>query len=254
MATATPSDPSMVNLSTCPICFTLVQPPVYQCTNGHIVCSRCREQIEVCHSCREPLGYIRCFILEQLASTLTTPCSNQSLGCPKTLRTDTRHEHEQRCPFRPITCPLFDDHCNWNGRNSEFKSHLIQAHPQVPLINKTSFLFLGIDSRISAPVTWAAIMECYDQQLLITVRKQHTTRPNYIIKFHNFTRINPFKLEYNIKFRKGDISLKWTSTLVSDQEPRSTSTSSLEIPETLIRSFCQGNNFKFAVSVSNLNN
>ncbi|XP_023232614.1 E3 ubiquitin-protein ligase SIAH2-like [Centruroides sculpturatus] len=77
---------ALTTLLSCPICYELVKTPVYQCTNGHIVCSKCRPQITTCHTCRETLGHIRSLVVEQIASSLRLPCINQPFGCPNVYR------------------------------------------------------------------------------------------------------------------------------------------------------------------------
>lgn len=36
----------------CPICFELSRPPIYQCPEGHIICSECRPRVTRCPVCR----------------------------------------------------------------------------------------------------------------------------------------------------------------------------------------------------------
>ncbi|XP_023238834.1 E3 ubiquitin-protein ligase sina-like [Centruroides sculpturatus] len=200
------------------------EPPVYQCSNGHIVCSKCREQLDTCHTCREPLGYISCLIIEQIVLNLTAPCSNAFLGCPEL--------------------------CTWMGEGSQFQQHLTQNHPQVPVIKKSAILFLGIDFQIPTPAIWATISECYEHQLVITVHKENIFRPSYTIKIQNLTPPNASNLEYTIKFQRGGYTLTWTSSHIPELKTESGTTHCLELPDTLIRSFCDGNNFKFSIYIA----
>ena len=40
----------------CPVCLESVQPPVWQCCHGHLLCSGCRTRSDRCPLCRVPLG------------------------------------------------------------------------------------------------------------------------------------------------------------------------------------------------------
>ena len=55
----------------CPLCMVLMRPPkqIYQCPEGHLVCSDCRPQVRdnLCASCRSPQGYSsRCRYIEDI--------------------------------------------------------------------------------------------------------------------------------------------------------------------------------------------
>ena len=55
----------------CPVCMVLMTPPkqIYQCPEGHLVCSDCRPKIRdnLCASCRSPQGYSsRCRYIEDI--------------------------------------------------------------------------------------------------------------------------------------------------------------------------------------------
>ncbi len=39
----------------CPVCYSVPrESPIYQCTNGHLICKDCYGKLTVCHSCRQP--------------------------------------------------------------------------------------------------------------------------------------------------------------------------------------------------------
>ena len=55
----------------CPVCTEICLPPIYQCPEGHIICSTCRPQLDRCPVCRfqlQGLPEIRNRLLEKLAS------------------------------------------------------------------------------------------------------------------------------------------------------------------------------------------
>ncbi|XP_058812670.1 uncharacterized protein LOC131677100 isoform X1 [Topomyia yanbarensis] len=54
----------------CPVCFDTIPPPVFQCQNGHLVCSRCRVRSERCAVCREKYTFGRSLLAEQVYQSI----------------------------------------------------------------------------------------------------------------------------------------------------------------------------------------
>ncbi|XP_053698322.1 uncharacterized protein LOC128745309 [Sabethes cyaneus] len=54
----------------CPVCFDTIPPPVFQCQNGHLVCSRCRVRSERCAICRERYSFGRSLLAEQVYQSI----------------------------------------------------------------------------------------------------------------------------------------------------------------------------------------
>ena len=51
----------------CPVCKTVPRsPPIYQCENGHMLCSNCRIRVQTCPTCRVEMGSIRNLIAEKV--------------------------------------------------------------------------------------------------------------------------------------------------------------------------------------------
>ena len=54
----------------CPVCMDVSRPPIYQCEEGHIICSSCKPLLKVCpHNCGKQYSEpaIRCRFAEKLA-------------------------------------------------------------------------------------------------------------------------------------------------------------------------------------------
>ena len=54
----------------CPVCIEVSRPPIYQCEEGHIICSSCKPLLKVCpHNCGQKYSEpaIRCRFAEKLA-------------------------------------------------------------------------------------------------------------------------------------------------------------------------------------------
>jgi len=54
----------------CPVCFEISRPPIYQCGEGHIICSACKPLLKTCCQCESRFSDppIRCRFAEKLAA------------------------------------------------------------------------------------------------------------------------------------------------------------------------------------------
>ncbi|PWA44166.1 hypothetical protein CTI12_AA531140 [Artemisia annua] len=71
----------------CPVCLTIMSAPIYQCPNGHTLCSMCKFRVKnCCPICRTDMGSIRCLALEKVAKPLEVPyeCPLEDRGCKVT--------------------------------------------------------------------------------------------------------------------------------------------------------------------------
>lgn len=59
---------NVAQLLECPICLDTVRRPIFQCSNGHLLCSRCRNKTHQCPICRVSLdnNTARCLVAEKL--------------------------------------------------------------------------------------------------------------------------------------------------------------------------------------------
>ncbi|XP_059627306.1 E3 ubiquitin-protein ligase SINAT2-like [Cornus florida] len=117
------------NLLECPVCMNLMYPPIYQCQNGHALCSNCKANIhKICPVCRQVFGSIRCLALEKVAETLGLPCMWWNLGCQDIFPVHSKLGHEQNCRFRPYRCPYNDGKCSATGDIQFLLAHLKDDH------------------------------------------------------------------------------------------------------------------------------
>ena len=54
----------------CPVCFERPKSPIYQCKDGHHICSICRMKLSMCPMCQGAYHGSRSFIAEHLALKL----------------------------------------------------------------------------------------------------------------------------------------------------------------------------------------
>ena len=90
----------------CPICFIIPHSmQIYQCENGHILCSTCHAKLAKCPQCREPLSKIRSLIAEHLLEKFLPGCAFAKHGCTAKLLPTTRDLHKKNCAVREVPCP-----------------------------------------------------------------------------------------------------------------------------------------------------
>jgi len=128
-----PSDleQSLLSELECPVCIEYMVPPIILCANGHSICDICRPKIPHCPTCRQQFLSTRNVALEKLARQVKHPCSYQKYGCEEVFVHDTVREHQQRCHYRPQTCPVYklpNVKCSWCGIYNDIKKHLMEEH------------------------------------------------------------------------------------------------------------------------------
>ncbi|XP_023176852.1 uncharacterized protein LOC111603487 [Drosophila hydei] len=63
---------SILRVIECPVCRSLIAPPVLQCQNGHLLCLECRIRTETCPVCRGYFTPIRSSIAEEIYSIIAS--------------------------------------------------------------------------------------------------------------------------------------------------------------------------------------
>ena len=114
----------------CPVCMQYMVPPIRLCTNGHNVCSTCRESVHRCPTCRAKFSKIRNVALENIARSQKYPCANRQNGCLEFFSIEHIAKHHASCVYGKIKCPLhLLKMCSWNGLKNNLKGHAKAAHP-----------------------------------------------------------------------------------------------------------------------------
>ncbi|KAK3916331.1 E3 ubiquitin-protein ligase Siah2 [Frankliniella fusca] len=120
---------ALMSLLECPVCRDFLQPPLKQCSNGHVVCFACWPRLSLCPACRAPFIPTASLTLDGILRTLRFPCPNKEHGCSLSLRMDARPAHDQVCPFRPRGCPMA--RCEWQGLADALAAHCREAHAPI---------------------------------------------------------------------------------------------------------------------------
>jgi hypothetical protein len=104
-------------------------PPIKLCTNGHNICSKCRERVQCCPTCRAKFSDIRNLALENIARKQKLPCANRQSGCLQLFSIEHIAEHHAACVYGTIKCPFqIIGKCSWKGIKSDLKVHAKAAH------------------------------------------------------------------------------------------------------------------------------
>jgi E3 ubiquitin-protein ligase SIAH1 len=134
-------------------------PPITLCTNGHNICSKCREVVDCCPTCRAKFSNIRNVALETIARRQKYPCANRENGCPDLLSIEHIAEHQAVCTHGPIKCPFtkIGHKCSWNGVISDLEEHATAAHAQGILKSATFTV------RVRQSQSGVLLFYCFDE-------------------------------------------------------------------------------------------
>ncbi|GAA0151778.1 ubiquitin-protein ligase [Lithospermum erythrorhizon] len=161
---------NLKELLQCPICKISMYLPIYQCPNGHTICSDCRTRVKSrCPTCRFELGDIRCLALEKVAESLELPCRYQSLGCDDIFPYYNKHKHEQHCRFRPYNCPYAGSECSAVGDIATLVEHLKGDH-HVDMHDGCTFnhRYVKSDPTEVENATWMlTVFNCFGRQFCL---------------------------------------------------------------------------------------
>ncbi|KAK2378088.1 E3 ubiquitin-protein ligase SINA [Trifolium repens] len=91
----------------CCSCFQPLSIPVYQCDNGHIVCSTCGPKLRnKCHICSLFISSKCCKVIENLLMSVEISCSNAKYGCREKISYIGTRKHEKKCTYAICYCPI----------------------------------------------------------------------------------------------------------------------------------------------------
>jgi len=133
----------------CPVCIRVPRkPPIYQCKNGHLLCSDCHSKLTYCPTCRTRLGKIRSLMFERILSKIQHNCKNFDHGCKVKGLLTTLDEHEKDCTYRFVNCGYLS--CKDQVPIEDVVEHLKTDHNLVKFLESEKFegsFYLHVDSR-----------------------------------------------------------------------------------------------------------
>lgn len=90
----------------CPVCFSIPRaPPVPCCQNGHVICAKCKEKVEVCPTCRVTMTNCVSQVAATIIQKIQHPCDFREAGCEARCDISSVAAHEESCSFRLVRCP-----------------------------------------------------------------------------------------------------------------------------------------------------
>ena len=135
----------------CPVCMEYMVPPIKLCTNGHNICSKCRERVQRCPTCRAGISEIRNVVLENMVRRQKYPCANRQNGCLEFFSIEHISEHHAVCVYGKIECPSPPfKYCSWYGFKKDVKEHVKAAH-------QTAFLEVPTFTDCYFSRSWACV-------------------------------------------------------------------------------------------------
>ena len=113
----------------CPVCLLTPEDPdnTHFCSNGHMVCGTCRDQITFCPICESGDLNGQNPLLKQILSKLPKLCPFE--GCEAEPKDEDLDEHKKTCKYRPIDCIVHSHHgCNEKLPFTSLLRHIFEKH------------------------------------------------------------------------------------------------------------------------------
>ena len=109
----------MKNRVECPVCLEVPRKgPVFICSNGHLVCKKCKR--ESCPTCRVRMGDNKSLLAIAVIENILHEC--KYIECGEKFPLDNIDEHEKDCKHRVVACPVYD--CDVRVSLSNLLNHL----------------------------------------------------------------------------------------------------------------------------------
>uniref|UniRef100_A0A2P2K2Z3 RING-type E3 ubiquitin transferase n=2 Tax=Rhizophora mucronata TaxID=61149 RepID=A0A2P2K2Z3_RHIMU len=246
------STSNVQELLECPVCWNLMFPPIYQCANGHTLCSSCKARISnSCPTCRGELGNIRCLALEKVAESLEVPCKYHMDG------SSVKLEQEKICKCRPYNCPYAGVECSITGDIPSLVIHLKTDH-KVDVHNGCTFnhRYVKSNPRAIENATWMlTIFNCFDQQFCLHFEAFHLGMAPFYMAFLRFMGADDKARQFRYSLEVGGNGRKLTwqgvprSIRDSHKKVRD-SQDGLIIPRNLAHFFSGGNGQELKLKVA----
>jgi hypothetical protein len=230
----------------CPVCMEYMVPPIKLCTNGHNICSKCRESVTWCPICRAELLDIRNVALENIARSQKYACANRKRGCVGLLSIEHIAEHQAVCVYGDIKCPLhITGTCAWNGLKSDLIKHAKTAHPK----------YLIELSTLNSPKVSEilGILSCFGDLFTYYQRMKDGVLYGAVQLIGTSSEASNYKCEYILRAANGIEQISNTFLARSSTEDWETSFNSgkcLRLDAVTAKNFIVENKFQLTVKVS----
>ena len=153
----------------CPVCFNIPRDlPVPSCPAGHIVCRPCKERVEDCHTCRQPMpANMTNSVVGALIEQVQHSCKYNDQGCQVKMMLEDLVTHEKQCQEKIIECPYYE--CDKLVKLKDFDKHTRFSHLKI-LTNDSSLRFTIAKNDVISdePKVRMACIMALDQQFHVS--------------------------------------------------------------------------------------
>lgn len=203
----------------CPVCLETVAPPVRQCMNGHLTCSKCAEILANCSLCKQPLLKNNPTFVNNLLAVLPRPCKYSQSGCKEYYVMGD--EHEDFCGFRSVMCRETD--CEKQVQVNQFLTHYDEEH-------KNSYNIKESEGETSFPsfdpkkFCWYYIPVILDEGVGYIYLFKKSIDQSWEVLFEvSFIKKPELEVLVNITLENGDFIASNTLTAINNSVDRGTS-------------------------------
>ena len=231
----------------CPVCMEYMVPPIKLCANGHHICSRCRERVQSCPTCRVEFLDIRCLALESIVRRHKYPCANRQSGCLDLFSIEHIAKHQDACVYGTIKCPFkLNWNCSWKGIKSDLKEHAKTAHTGCYFEEPTLRSSLFWDRILT-------VLSCFGELFVHYKRIQDGRLSCAVQLIGTSSEASNYKCEFILRAANGIEQISKTFLVLGYSEDWETIFNSgkcLCLDEATVRNFLVGNNLNLTVMLS----
>jgi len=231
----------------CPVCMEYMVPPIQLCRNGHNICSRCRERVQLCPACRDDFLDIRCLALENIVRRQKYTCFNRQRGCLELFSIEHIAKHHAVCVYRKIKCPFHVNwNCSWKGFKCDLKEHTKTAHPGCFFEETTLRSSLFWDRILT-------VLSCFGELFVHYKRMQDVRLYCAVQLIGTSSEASKYKCEFTLRAANLIEQISNTFLVQGYSEDWKTSFYSgkcLSLDEATLRNFLVGNKLNLTVTLS----
>jgi hypothetical protein len=167
--------------------------------------------------------------MDTIASIVMLPCNYSTSGCAVSLHHTERREHEETCEFRPYTCPLEGEYCNWGGSLEEVLPHLVKSHESIAILEDEYIKFQVPNINEPGPMAWFCVLSRFGHNFIVVLNELETLDESeqFCVAVELIgTRKQAENFAYKLKLKGQGRRVTWEATTRSIREGFSSITNS----------------------------
>ncbi|KAF8724576.1 hypothetical protein HU200_020841 [Digitaria exilis] len=162
----------------CDVCSKPLKPPIFQCHEGHLFCSRCASDEILEKKCILSSGctgtIMRSHGMDNAVQSISVDCTHAERGCTEKILYSDSYNHKLFCPHAPCRCP--EPSCGFAGTAAELLDHLTTHHKWPSMMFQ---YWVPFDLRIVKPGTH--VLQSKNDGQLFLLNVQSTEPPGLIV-------------------------------------------------------------------------